>query len=166
VGFNIKAITSDTFQSYDLRQQLSSEGFNCDVLSVDRVDSDRICKPYQYLKNVVYEKRLIMYKSDRLFDEFVDIERNINTGKIDHTPNYHKDALDAVCGSIFTASKHASEYAYTYGESLENMLDVNSLPSAETQKQQFIQAFEQELTNINLELYTAAEKRSKQEQAM
>lgn len=166
VGFNIKAITSDTFQSYDLRQQLSSEGFNCDILSVDRVDPDHICKPYQYLKNVVYEKRLVMYKSDRLFDEFVDIERNINTGKIDHTPNYHKDALDAVCGSIFTASKHASEYAYTYGESLENMLDVNSLPSAETQKQQFIQAFEQELTNINLELYTAAEKRSKQEQEM
>lgn len=166
VGFNIKAITSDTFQSYDLRQQLSSEGFNCDILSVDRVDPDHICKPYQYLKNVVYEKRLVMYKSDRLFDEFVDIERNINTGKIDHTPNYHKDALDAVCGSIFTASKHASEYAYIYGESLENMLDINSAPSMESQKQQFIQAFEQELTSINLELFAAAQTRSKQEQEM
>ena len=30
-----------------------------------------------------------MYKSNRLFDEFVDIERDISTGKVDHTPNFH-----------------------------------------------------------------------------
>ena len=126
VGFNIKEVTSDTFQSYDLQQQLSAEGFNCSILSVDRVDPQaHICKPYQYLKNAIYEKRFIMYKSDRLFDEFVDIERNINTGKVDHTPNGHKDALDAVCGATFTASKHAAEYAYQYGESLESVIDVN-----------------------------------------
>ncbi len=126
IGFNIREVTSDTFQSYDLQQQLSSEGFNCSILSVDRVDKDRICKPYQYLKNAIYEKRFSMYKSNRLFDEFVDIERNMNTGKVDHTPNGHKDALDAVCGATFTASKHAAEYAYLYGESLESVVDVNS----------------------------------------
>lgn len=41
-GFNIKGITCDTFQSYDLLQQLSSEGFNCSILSVDRVN-EGIC---------------------------------------------------------------------------------------------------------------------------
>ena len=62
VGFNIKEVTSDTFQSYDLRQQLSAEGFNTDVLSVDRVDSSsHVCVPYQFFKNVIYEQRLDMY---------------------------------------------------------------------------------------------------------
>ena len=67
-----------------------------------------------------------MYKSNRLFDEFIDIERDINTGKIDHSPNYHKDALDAVCGATFNASKDADQFAYEYGETLETTLEVNS----------------------------------------
>lgn len=86
VGFNVKGITSDTYQSYDLQQQLKAEGYNCEMLSVDRV-TDGVCQPYQYLRSAIYEKRFHMYKSNRLFDEFVDIERNNNTGKIDHSPN-------------------------------------------------------------------------------
>ena len=148
-GFNIKEITSDTFQSYDLQQQLIVEGFNCSILSVDRVQ-DGICKPYQYLKSTVYEKRLQMYKSDRLFDEFIDVERNINTGKVDHTVNFHKDALDAVCGSIFTASKYAEEFAYDYGETYEIMNDVNNNALDFSLKNQMIVDFENELTKTNL----------------
>ncbi len=143
-------ITCDTFQSYDLRQILANEGFNTEILSVDRTDQDRICKPYQFLKSAVYEKRLTMYKSERLFDEFVDVERNINTGKVDHTPNGHKDALDAVAGSLFTASKHADEFAYLYGESLESTLAANSEITDSHMKQQIILDFEEELKKISL----------------
>ena len=148
VGFKIKEITSDTFQSYDLQQQLKAEGFNCSILSVDRVDKDLICKPYQYLKNTMYEKRMIMYKSDRLFDEFVDVERNINTGKIDHSPNGHKDALDAVCGATFTASKYAEEYAFDYGEAFNFIVDANKEDSLESNKQQLIIDMEEELKKL------------------
>ena len=42
VGFKIKGITSDTYQAYDLQQQLTSEGFNCSILSVDKVQ-DGVC---------------------------------------------------------------------------------------------------------------------------
>ena len=146
-GFNVKEITSDTFQSYDLQQQLSAEGFNCSILSVDRVDKDGICKPYQYLKNTLFEKRIVMYRSDRLFDEFVDVERNINTGKVDHTQNFHKDVLDAVCGATFTASKHAEEYAYEFGETLTTIIDVNGNTMGSL-KQQLIVDFENELKNV------------------
>ena len=148
-GFNIREITADTFQSYDLLQQLSAEKFNCSILSVDRVDSDRVCKPYQYLKSTVYEKRLIMYRSKRLVEEFVDIERNINTGKIDHTPNFHKDALDAVCGATFTASKYAEEFAYDYGESLELIDEANSADNVQSQRKQITVDFEQELMKLD-----------------
>lgn len=148
-GFNIVEITSDTFQSYDLQQQLTAEGFKCNILSVDRVQ-DNICKPYQYLKSTVYEKRLQMYKSERLFDEFVDIERNINTGKVDHPANGHKDILDAVCGSIFTASKYAEQYAYDYGENLDIMLNVNDQIDDKDIGKQLIIDFENELKNVSL----------------
>lgn len=148
-NFNIVEITSDTFQSYDLQQQLTAEGFKCSILSVDRVQ-DGICKPYQYLKSTVYEKRLQMYKSERLFDEFVDVERNINTGKVDHTPNFHKDALDAVCGATFTASKYAEEFAYDYGENYEIIDEVNDNISNNVQ-QQMILDFEEELKKLALQ---------------
>ena len=88
-GFLIKEITSDTFQSYDLQQQLSSEGFTCSILSVDRVESVPgehvgICRPYQYLKNTIYERRIKMYKCDLLHNELIQLEKNNNTGKVDH----------------------------------------------------------------------------------
>ena len=89
-----------------------------------------------------------MYRSARLFDEFVDIERNINTGKVDHSPNGHKDALDAVCGATFNASKHAEEYAYDYGESLDITHTVNKDASYDVNMQQIAIDFEQEMQKL------------------
>ena len=145
-GFKIKGITCDTFQSYDLLQKLSSEGFNCDILSVDRV-KDGICQPYQYLRSSIYEKRFEMYKSDRLFDEFVDIERNIETGKVDHSPNGHKDVLDAVCGATFNASKNAEQYAFDYGEDVETTINVSTNAQKVTPEQITV-SFEDELKKV------------------
>ena len=147
-GFNIKHISSDTFQSAQIQQQLKAEGFNCSILSVDRVDKDSICKPYQYLKNTVYEHRIEMYESKKLFDEFVDVERNMNTGKVDHSPNGSKDVLDAVCGATFTASKYAEEYAYDYGETFNMLMDFNQESGQEAVKQQMVVDMEEELRKI------------------
>ena len=145
-GFNIRGITCDTYQSYDLLQQLSAEGFECDILSVDRV-KDGICQPYQYLRSSIYEKRFEMYKSDRLFDEFVDIERNNETGKVDHSPNFHKDVLDAVCGATFNASKNAEQYAFEYGEDLETIQNTN-MTTQQVTKEQINVDFENELKQV------------------
>lgn len=89
-GFKIKGITCDTYQSADLLQQLSAEGFECEILSVDRVQNN-VCYPYQYLRSAIYEQRFEMYRSERLFDEFIDIERDLGTGKIDHSSCFTGD---------------------------------------------------------------------------
>ena len=86
-GFAIKCVSSDTFQSVDTGQALKSKGFNYEVISVDRVDLDRICKPYQYLKSTIYEERIEMYENTLLTEELIGLERNNNSGKIDHTPS-------------------------------------------------------------------------------
>ena len=125
-GFKIKGITTDTFQSYDTGQALKARKFNYDILSVDRVDSDHICKPYQYFKSTIYEKRLKIYDSQTLIEEIVNLERNINSGKIDHPADFRKDVCDATCGSIYNASKHAEEFAYDFGEDMTTAVDVSS----------------------------------------
>lgn len=90
-GFRVRSITSDTFQSYDLQQQLKAEGFNCDILSVDRVETTPgekggVCRPYQYIKNTIYENRIRLYKTELLYNEYVQLEKNNDTGKVDHPP--------------------------------------------------------------------------------
>lgn len=143
-GFNIKGITSDTFQSYDTGQTLKSKGYPYEILSVDRVDSNRVCIPYQYFKSTIYEKRLEIYDSTKLIDEIIDLERNINTGKVDHPEGGSKDVCDAVCGAIFNASKHAEEFAFEWGESIESILE-NSSENIFNLNKQITVDFEEEL---------------------
>ena len=123
-GFNIKGITSDTFQSYDTGEALRAKGYPYSVLSVDRVDTNRVCIPYQYLRSTIYEKRLEIYEDKLLISELIDLERNMDTGKIDHPDGGLKDVADATCGAIYNASKHAEEFAYDYGEQ-EDVLRIN-----------------------------------------
>lgn len=147
-GFRIKGITADTFQSYDTLQELKSKGFNCDTLSVDRVDvQSHICKPYQYFKTTIYENRVLIYKEDSalLTEEVINLERNANSGKIDHPDNGRfgsKDISDAVCGAIFNASQHAEEFAFNYGETLDAITSVSS--NQDAQKQMVVD-FEEEM---------------------
>jgi hypothetical protein len=100
-GFNIKGISTDTFQSYDTGQQLSAKGYNYSIISVDRVDSDRICKPYQNLKSTIYEERVSLPENVLLQEELLGLQRDSN-GKIDHDPSgiNSKDSADAICGAI------------------------------------------------------------------
>lgn len=144
-GFKIKGISSDTFQSYDTGQLLKDKGYPYEVLSVDRVDtSSRICIPYQYFKSTIYEKRMEIYDSKTLIEEIVNLERNVNTGKVDHPADFRKDISDATCGALYQASKHAEEFAYDYGENLESIANIN-MNKSDMMKQQLTVDFEQAL---------------------
>ena len=54
-----------------------------------------------------------------------------------------------MCGSIWNASQHAEEFAYDYGESVTNMLDVNTNMTQDSQEQLTVD-FEEELKSFNL----------------
>ena len=128
-GFKIKKITSDTYQSAPVLQDLRAHGFDCDVQSVDRLTGEgknKICEPYHYFKSTINDKRIEIYKTELLTEEVIGLER-LSDGHIDHTSSgiNSKDISDAVCGSIFEASKHAEEFAYDYGETLEETVIAN-----------------------------------------
>ena len=145
-GFSIRGVSSDTYQNAAISQDLVAQGYNYQVISVDRVNSDRVCEPYAYFKNTIYEQRISLYKDcDWLTEEISSLERNINSGKVDHPENGHKDASDAVCGAIWNASQHAEEFAFEYGEDIDNMTTVSNTPSESEVRKQIQVDFEEEL---------------------
>lgn len=147
-GFNIKGISSDSFQSYDFGQTISNKGYPYEMISVDKVNTDHICVPYQYFKSTIYEKRLEIYSDKVLISELTDLERNTSTGKVDHPNGGKKDRSDAVCGAIYNASKHAEEFAYDYGESSEELLRLNSMGTFEEDAKQLTLDLEEELKRL------------------
>lgn len=156
-GFAIKGVSSDTYQSAQIQQDLKSDGFKTELISVDRVDNQsRICLPYHYLKSAINERRVQIYKKcDLLTDELVGLER-LSNGHIDHTSDgiNSKDQADAFCGALYLASKFADEYGYSYGENLEAGLDVSLTTSDALRKSQMIAAFEDELKKLYFDTVT------------
>ena len=150
-GFKIKGITTDTYQNAALAQDLIAQGYNYSVLSLDRVDNQsKVCIPYAYFKNAIYEKRVIMYSSDLLIKEILGLERNGNNGKIDHEDGGRigsKDACDAFAGSLYNASLHGDEFNFEYGETLDSIVEVSNFSNA-PDKDQIRIAFENELNNL------------------
>ena len=152
-GFNIKSVSFDTFQSSDLSQQLKARGFDVEVISVDRVQ-DNVCKPYQYLKNTIYEERIKLFEHNLLTEELIGLERNNNTGKVDHSPSgiNSKDCADALCGSVWNASQHAEEYDFEFGENIDTLIDVSDDSMFSTDGRQMeIVSFEEELKKATKE---------------
>ncbi len=151
-GFNVKKVTSDTYQSAPVLQDLRAHNFDCDILSVDRLTGEgknKICEPYHYLRSTIYEKRIKLYKTSLLTDELVGLEK-LSDGHIDHTTSgiNSKDIADAVCGSVFEASSHADEFAFDYGESLGIVLENNSDKTYDASIEQITLDFEEELRQI------------------
>lgn len=166
-GFNIQGISSDTFQSAQLQQQLSADGFETKIISVDRLDSEtKTCLPYAHFKSVLYDRRLDIYKDcDFLTEEVLGLERE-SDGHINHPDNGtkgSKDAIDAVVGALYNASQHADQYAFNYGENLNLLVDVND--KSKDQKQMLIDLTE-ELRRLDPIVQPTTQQNNKQEQPL
>ena len=164
-GFAIKCVSMDTYQSANMAQSLTADGFKTQILSVDRVDTigtengrpARVCKPYAFFKTAIYERHLTLYRRcDLLTEEITNLER-LSDGHVDHPKSGSKDQADALCGSLYTASQFAEEYSYDYGENLGTALDVNAEASDEYRKHQIIAEFQEELTKIYWDTQVADE---------
>jgi hypothetical protein len=103
LGFNIKKVTLDGFQSTDTIQQLNKRRFDADYLFVDRN-----MLPYQDLRDAIYEERIefpkyytYMKHGDSKLVEiaYQELSRLIDTGKkVDHPERGSKDVADGMAG--------------------------------------------------------------------
>lgn len=107
LGFRLKKITMDGFQSTDTRQQLRKKRFDVEAVSVDKSTL-----PYEDLREAIYEERIefppyITYlrKGDDTTREILVkelMELSDVGGKVDHPVNGSKDVADAVAGVCYT----------------------------------------------------------------
>lgn len=116
----IHTISLDGFQSIDSQQIFRRLGIRSLELSVDRSP-----EPYEYLRECLYEGRIAIVDSETLRRELLQLERNPETGKVDHPPRGTKDVADAVCGAIFTASmSRALRHLVGYVDNEGNQINI------------------------------------------
>lgn len=95
-GFNIINVSFDQFGSIDFVQILNKRNISTSVFSVDRN-----IKAHTTLKNLVYDRRIELYKDGDglLLANEMKTLRLIEGKKVDHPINGSKDLVDAVAGA-------------------------------------------------------------------
>ena len=112
LGYPIAMVTTDGFQSEDMRQQLTQLGFRTNLLSVDRTKD-----PYLSFRDAIYEERVWIPNHPLLIKELLHVE---DIGKkIDHPHEFpdgtkgSKDGADAVVGVYWNLVTNKSILNYT-----------------------------------------------------
>ena len=95
-GMNLKWISFDTYQSVDSIQILRQEGFTTGTSSMDKTSL-----PYDVTKTAFYDGRVMAPRHEKALSEIVRLERDPQSGLIDHPPNFSKDCADAVAGVVY-----------------------------------------------------------------
>lgn len=107
LGFKIKKITMDGFQSTDTMQQFRKRRFEVELVSVDKSTL-----PYEDLREAIYDRRIdippyMTYMAPGS-EEKVNIslqelsQLQFDGKKVDHTPEGSKDVADAIAGVTTT----------------------------------------------------------------
>ena len=78
-GFNIRGISLDGFQSADTKQILLTQGYNAEILSLDKTPQG-----YLALRSAMNDGRIGLIQIDLLETELIQLQRDIRTGKLDH----------------------------------------------------------------------------------
>ena len=108
VGLNIKIISTDGFQSVDMRQIFQSKGYDVKYTSLDRSPDG-----YDGLKSAINDQRIILLKGcTECYNELSELEKDNFSGKYDHPIYGSKDESDSLAGAFQDASQYKDEYLY------------------------------------------------------
>ena len=122
IGWNIRGVSIDGFQSADTRQILTTQGFKCDIRSLDRTNDG-----YNTFKSALYDHRLDLLDIPDMQTEAVELEQGLNLkDKIDHPDGGSKDLIDSLAGAIWNASFETKNYVEQYGPDLNTAIAVSS----------------------------------------
>lgn len=103
-GFNIVGVSLDGFQSADMKQMLIAQGYDANIISLDKTPQG-----YLALRSALNDGRLGLIQIDLLETELIQLQRDVQTGKIDHPPDGSKDMADSLAGALFNASIHKQD---------------------------------------------------------
>ena len=81
-GFNIVGVSLDGFQSADMKQMLIAQGYDATIISLDKTPQG-----YLALRSAMNDGRIGLIQIDLLETELIQLQRDVQTGKIDHPPD-------------------------------------------------------------------------------
>ena len=96
MGLPIKWVSMDSYQSADMKQLLIQGGF-----VAGHVSCDTSTLPYDFTKAALMDGRIRAPKHPKAQEEFIRLERDPATRKIDHPPQGSKDCSDAMAGVCY-----------------------------------------------------------------
>jgi hypothetical protein len=111
MGFNLRRVTLDGFQSADCMQILRRKGIESELLSLDRIDVPYETFKSKILENVV-ELPYVNFDNSRVFENpqspeewFIKEAKTLEKAgrKIVKPAKATKDVIDAVCGCVYNA---------------------------------------------------------------
>lgn len=113
-GFLIAKVTMDSWQHVALDQPLIEEGFEAEVVSVDKT-----MDAYDFVEKAFAEGRISFYDYLVFVGELSLLERvvtkKVKDGrvvvKVDHRPGERKDVCDAVAGTVWQIELAATQHA-------------------------------------------------------
>lgn len=121
LGYSVGTISTDGFQSVQMRQDFKMRGLVTDLISCDRTRD-----PYELLKDAIYEGRWMGPKHAILAEELKYLEDDGK--KIDHISTKSKDISDAVAGSLFSCYKQLESLTtfMSHRQMVENAREYSS----------------------------------------
>lgn len=78
-GFNIRGVSLDGYQSADMKQMLLAQGYDASIVSLDKTPQG-----YLALRSAMNDGRIGLIQIDLLETELIQLQRDVQTGKIDH----------------------------------------------------------------------------------
>lgn len=139
-GFNIVGVSLDGFQSADMKQMLLTQGYDATIISLDKTPQG-----YLALRSAMNDERIGLIQIDLLETELVQLQRDIETGKLDHPADGSKDLSDSLAGALFNATLHKQDLIDSM-QLFESAISVNDSYSAE---QDFRDNLQQSMLNKN-----------------
>jgi hypothetical protein len=133
--FKIRYITFDQYQSVGPMQMLIKNGFEVGNLSVDKNDL-----PYIYLRDMIINKSISMYRNTILEKELIHLTHAFTSGraKVDHPVAFSdgtkgsKDQTDSLAGVVFNAMEllvNAGKFPDTSNSELSKGIISNLFPA-------------------------------------
>lgn len=124
LGFNIKRVSIDGFQSADTRQILETNGIKAIILSMDKL-KDNEQPGYSTTRSAMNDGRVGMIPYEKLEEELVRLQRDNHTGKIDHpidgcftadTKIALVDGRNLTISELLLEQEYKTNYVYTINE--------------------------------------------------
>lgn len=125
LGFNIKRVSIDGFQSADTRQILETNNIPAIIISMDKL-KDGEQPGYSTTRSAMNDGRVGMIQYDKLEEELVRLQRDTSTGKIDHpidgcftsdTKISLVDGRNLTIEELLIEQSYKTNYVYTINES-------------------------------------------------